>query len=578
MVKAGKASEKSINISKAIIFGFFTIYLIVFGVIISEFIVSFQKHNPGDLPVLFSYIPLLCYIGAVFLGIAFIIFIRNVSVYRTRQSQSRKQVKTGSMYKQALFLIIFIFAFVPLLAPIIDQGKNNQHFSIYNTDWNGCSDFRDTAEGQGYEIMAVQSSLSATERLDKRILLILMGPNQYYDPIFEIPYFIDFFKSGNSLLICHDHGSTSTLLWEILIASLLTQEIDIPLTIFPNGVLRDHLYYEPTATAEYPIIQTFNPHPTVFPGMKVILGQATSAAGGPFISFFGWDDIGYSSEQSFIDKNDNDKFDNETDVLTLGFMSGMIPGFPLDDLPLGIYPQPVFMAKETVNGTRVFVTADASLFNNELIELYDNRQFGINVVEWLTYIDLGGNKDDWIIVFDEAHIRPEYSRDLTSAGIFGYIMQYIVHLSTNPITAWIYPILAYYTLRRYLPKKDEKEQKKKAEEAEKEEDIAKFRTSSFFAQKIEWYREKSNYGKALTLLYRRLERKLNSLLKGQKITKENVVDMVVAKELGISKTRVRRIDKFMDKILLIKEGKEKIRNEQDFENLFFEMEWVVNNI
>ncbi len=34
----------------------------------------------------------------------------------------------------------------------------------------------------------------------------------------------------------------------------------------------------------------------------------------------------------------------------------------------------------------------------------------------------------------------------------------------------------------------------------------------------------------------------------------------------------------MDKILLIKEGKEKIRNEQDFENLFFEMEWVVNNI
>ena len=163
-------------------------------------------------------------------------------------------------------------------------------------------------------------------------------------------------------------------------------------------------------------------------------------------------------------------------------------------------------------------------------------------------------------------------------GIYGYIMQYIIHLSTNPITAWIYPILAYYTLRKYLPKKDEKEQKKKEQEAEKEEEIAKFRTSSFFAQKIEWYREKSKYGKALTLLYRRMERKLNSLLKGQKITKENVVDMVVAKELGISKTKVRRIDRFMDKILLIKEGKEKIRNEQDFENLFFEMEWVVNNI
>jgi hypothetical protein len=310
--------------------------------------------------------------------------------------------------------------------------------------------------------------------------------------------------------------------------------------------------------------------------MQVVLGQSSSAVGGPFIDAFGWYGIGYSTEQSYIDKNGNDQFDNETDVLDLGFMTGLLPSF-FGTLPLGIYPHPVFMAKETPK-IRLFVSADASLFNNELIDLYDNRQFGINIVEWLTYMDLGGNKDDWIIVFDEAHIRPEYSRDLTSAGIYGYVMQYIIHLSTNPITAWIYPILAYYTLRKYLPKKDEKEQKKKAEEAEKEEEIAKFRTSSFFAQKIEWYREKSNYGKALTLLYRRLERKLNSLLKGQKITKESVVDMVVAKELGISKTKVRRIDKFMDKILLIKEGKEKIRNEQDFENLFFEMEWVVNNI
>lgn len=576
MVKAGKASEKSINISKAIIFGFFTIYLIIFGVIISEFITSFQKHYPADLPVLVSYIPLLCYIGAFFLCIAFIIFIRNVSVYKTRQSQSRKQVKTGSMYKQALFLIIFIFAFVPLLAPIIDQGKNNQHFSIYNTDWNGCSDFRDTIEGQGYEIMTVQSSLSATERLDKRTLLILMGPNQYYDPIFEIPYFIDFFNSSNSLLICHDHGSTSTLLWEILIASFLNQDAlaNFPLTIFPDGVLRDHDSY--FRTAEYPVITNFNPHPTVSPGMQIVLGQSSSAVGGPFIKEFGWDDIGYSTEQSYIDKNGNDQFDNETDVLNLGFMTNLLPSF-FGTLPLGIYPQPVFMAKEYQN-MRIFVSADASLFDNELIELYDNRQFGINIVEWLTYMDSGGNKDDWIIVFDEAHIRPEYSRDLTSAGIFGIIMQYIIHLSTNPITAWIYPILAYYTLRRYLPKKDEKEQKKKAEQAEKEEEIAKFRTSSFFAQKIEWYREKSKYGKALTLLYRRLERKLNTLLKGQKITKENVVDMVIAKEIGISKGKVKRIDRFMEKILLIKEGKEKVRNEQDFENLFFEMEWVVNNI
>jgi len=34
----------------------------------------------------------------------------------------------------------------------------------------------------------------------------------------------------------------------------------------------------------------------------------------------------------------------------------------------------------------------------------------------------------------------------------------------------------------------------------------------------------------------------------------------------------------MDRILSIKEGKHKVKTEQDFEELFFEMGWAVNNI
>ncbi|MFW9819632.1 MAG: hypothetical protein ACFFE5_08490, partial [Candidatus Thorarchaeota archaeon] len=220
---------------------------------------------------------------------------------------------------------------------------------------------------------------------------------------------------------------------------------------------------------------------------------------------------------------------------------------------------------------RIFVSADASLFNNELINdpLYDNMQFGINIIQWLTQVNEGKSRDEWIVVFDEAHIRPEYSRDLTSAGIFGYVMQYIVHLSTNPITAWIYPLLAFYTLRKYLPKKDKKKEEQKiAEEEEKKEEIARFRTSSFFAQKIEEYKDKMKYGDALKLLYRRLERKLNSQLGGAKITTQNVIDLVIAKDPSATKLKTRRISKFMDKILAIKEGKDKIKTEQDFEELF----------
>jgi hypothetical protein len=570
MSSVGKNSEKNINFSKGILLAFFSIFLIVYGFFISDF------YNKVDLPSYISYIPLVCFTGAVFLAIAFLIFIRNITVQRSREIQSRKQVKTGSIYKQALFLVLFIIVFIPLLSPIIDQGTNHQYNSIYNDDWNGASNFASIIEEQDYEVMTVQSSLSATERLNKSILLILLGPNQFYNPVFEIPYFINFFdnESRNSLLICHDHGSTSTLLWEIFLASAIDPDIQgtIPVTLFPDGILRDNASFD--TAPDFPVITSFNAHETTIGVSNVILSEASAVVGGPFISYFGWEVIGSSTDYGYIDKDNNHYYNFDKDYVDLSLMAPL--GFP-SKWPLGGYPQGVFMAKDTGNG-RVFVSADASMFNNELINdlSYDNRQFGLNIINWLTY---GGvNKEDWVIVFDEAHLRPEYTRDLSSAGIYGLVLQYIVHLSTNPITAWIYPILAIYSLKKYLPKKDEKAEKKKAKEQEKKEEKEKFRTSSFFAQKIEWFRNRGEYGKALSLLYRRLERKLNTLLRGKKITSKNVIDMVIDKESNITKLKIRRISRFMDRILAIKLGKSKIKNEQDFENLFFEMEWVANNL
>ena len=108
--------------------------------------------------------------------------------------------------------------------------------------------------------------------------------------------------------------------------------------------------------------------------------------------------------------------------------------------------------------------------------------------------------------------------------------------------------------------------------------MARFRTSSFFAKKIEEYKDKMKYGEALKLLYRRLERKLNTQLRGNKISTKNVIDLVIGKDPSTTKLKIKRLSKFMDRILSIKEGKYKIKTEQDFEELFFEMGWAVNNI
>ena len=590
-----------------ILYIFFSVYLFIFGFIISDFIAVFQQNNPGMLPLFVSYVPLLFWIGGIFLGFGFLIFVKNVRVPKSRETKSRK-ASTGSTYRQALFLIIFIFAFIPLFSPMIDQGQNDQYFSIYNSNWNGCSDMRQALKDDGYTVKSIQSSLSATDRLDKNILLVLMGPNQVYNPIFEIPYFIDFFSDEqhtNSILVCHDHGSTYELLWEIFVANLLNFDPAniFPVTIFPDGILRDNASCLEDGgglkDTSFPIIKNF---PSVSdPGMsaitngisEIILSEATAAAGGNMlIEAFGWNIIGQSSQDySFVDKNGNRKWDNETDVIDLSFIAeligGSLGGVDLSNaseflkLPLGgsLFTPAVFLAKE-LNNSRVFVSSDASLFSNDLIEEYDNQQFGMNIINWLTYN--AADKDDWVIVFDEAHIRPEFTRDLTSAGIFGFIIQYIVHLSTNPITSWIYPLLAIYTFRKYLPKKDEDEEKRKAATAEKKEEKEKFRTSSFFAQKIDWYKEKNRYGKALTLLYRRVERKLHA--QGvEKITTQGVVDWVTAKEAGgrVSKLKIKRITRFMDRMLAIKAGKgkgSKVKTPEEFEDLFHEMSWIMKNI
>lgn len=577
--------NKSISFSKVIIYLFFIVYLIILGVIIPDFITAFQFNYSSGLPIYLSYLPLACYVFAFFLGMMFIIYLRNLSAGRVKPaSTSKKSLMLGSVYKQALFLVIFIFSFIPLFSPVIDQGRNTQFYSIYNSDpnspffWRGASIYKEEIEDEGYEVFNIQSSLSATQRINKSILLILLGPNQNYNPIFEIPYFIDFFEGQNSILICHDHGSTSTLLWEIFFANLIDQNVQdiVPVTIFPEGTLRDNQSY--AKRPDFPVIEWFESHPTTKGINKVVLSEATCALGGPFVDIFGWTVVGRTSFYSYVDKNDDGMYKYEDDYIDLSFMSDFIPQLPegISKFPLGGYPQSVFMAKDTGN-VRVFVSSDASLFSNELISdsNYDNLKFGLNIIDWLT----PGNKDDWIIAFDEAHIRPEYSRDLSSAGIFGFIMQYIIHLSTNPITAWIYPILALYSFRKYVPKKSIEEERIKVRKAKaKEEELQKFRTSSFFSEKINWYRDNKRYDKALTLLFRRVERKLNALLGEKIITTKNVIEMKIEKDPNTSRYRISRLAKFMDDILDIKRGRKRIKNEKEFEEYLYEMEWAISFI
>ena len=559
--------RKSVVISKYIVYIFFTVYLIIFGIEISA-----QK----EIPYFMNFLPMVCFLGAGIIGVRLIIFIITSRKPQSRQAKSEKKTKIS--WKQSLFIIIFVLSFIPLLSSIVDQGTNNHNFSIHNSQWNGCSDMKETLVANGYEVYSVQTDLSATQRLNKSVVLIIMGTNRFYNPLYEIPFFIDFMKGNNSLLVAHDHGTTSTLLYEIAITTGLSQEATegFPITIFPEGILRDNYSFD--TNPSFPVITDFQNHPTTQGISKIILSRSSCALGGPFIDMFGWNLIGQSSQYSFLDRNGDKLYTDKEDAFTLfGGLAESMGTENMPPIPLGGYPQAVFMAKDMRNNARIFCSADASLFDNELLNSgYDNKQFALNIMNWLTF----GNPSNYIIAFDEAHIRPEDIPDVSSAGIFGLFLGYIIQLSTNPLTSFLYPLLGLYTLRRYLPREAKEEEKEKEKEEEKKEELLKFRTSSFFARKINWYKENRKFNQALSLLFRRLERKINALLRGQSFTLENVMN-AISLEKGIeniSKSNFRRINDFFDIIIDVKNNKKKIKDPEDFQNLFFEMEWVTNQI
>jgi hypothetical protein len=491
----------------------------------------------------------------------------------------RKETKKTNTLKTTLFILLFFFSWFPILAHYVDRGMNSRNHSIYNdSPWAGSSDFRDHVnETMEYDVYSIHSSLSTIIRMNKSVLLIILGPTSSYNPIAEIPFFIDMFKNPDidfSMLISDDHGSTTTLMLEMFLSSSLSGN-PIPLAIFPKGVLWENETGSYSKNPMFPIIDVSgNSHPTTSGVSKVILSNASCILLG---DLFGWTSVGStSSSYSFIDYDGNGMYDTRDAFEIPGDMSAILSGFE-GGIPLGGYPLVTFAYNELSWGDKIFITSDASMFNNELINREDNKIFAGNIVDWLT----NGDNDNFVVVFDESHNIPFGKVEFTSPAMFGLFQGYVNWLSINPFLSWIYPIWALRTLSGWIPKKDDKKKKKKKkeEEVEKEIEELKFRTSSFFAKKINWYRVNKKYNQALILLFRRVERKINKMMAGISPTVNNIIEKI-QEERGkyITKENIIRIRSFLTKMLEIKGNKINVVSEEEFNDYFFQMSWIAEII
>ncbi len=617
-----------------------TILLVIFLIFIIPLLyaIVYAMKVPNLMVSLINFVPIVLIAMAVFkvLSSLFATFKLLASqevvvhtgggIRRSRPASKAFGLKTGIM-----FFIVFL-TWSPFFWPIVDAGENSKSNSIYNPTWNGWSRFREVLEEAHYNVMSVQSSLSTIDQLsnESHIILVVPGPNLYYNPATEIPFLITAFKRDFSLFVCDDHGSTETLLFEMFISSMAANAFDItkatPLTFFPKGIL----YENGTIPAEdpngeprywrnntFPIISDFGVHPITEGINKVVLGQATATTGGSLLNFFGWTFLGQTSAQySYIDMNDDGKFDPVDDSYKLPSILSDILGAGDNESselgltsailetgwPLGGMPQTVFSAKDlgtvpSVNGSaahsnRIFAATDATWLDNELTSLsqFDNIELAMNAIEWL---DFNRSKEDVIIVFDEGHLAPDSTEEIFgintagrtevgSAKNFGRVQSYLNWLSTNPILGLVYPLFALQTLRRWIPKEGNKKklQLRDLQAAERERSMLKFRTSSFFAQKINWYRQHKKYNKALIELYRRLERKINMLLgdSGDRSIAAMMNILQQQKSRLLTKNNYNRIKTFLETMTAIKRNKKQIKEEGEFNYLFSEMSWVNDSI
>ena len=123
-------------------------------------------------------------------------------------------------WKEVLQIGLFILAWIPIgfLAGVtvvgIPPGLYDQtDFSIYNDNWNGCSNYRIWMEQNDYQVQTIESTMSVITRYNGSGILVIMGPVRD----FSIDATLTIFQhliAGGGVIIADDFGTAnSSFVW-----------------------------------------------------------------------------------------------------------------------------------------------------------------------------------------------------------------------------------------------------------------------------------------------------------------------------------------------------------------------------
>ncbi|MHA2407780.1 MAG: hypothetical protein ACXACA_05375, partial [Candidatus Ranarchaeia archaeon] len=117
----------------------------------------------------------------------------------TKSEKKDKKKPKMSPLRLFVYVLVFVIAWLPLLLPLLGtQGVVNVEFSSYNTQWNGCSQFKANMDSDGYTTKSVVASLSTiNKQIDPGVLLIV-GPSVGYG-LFDVSALMGYILAGGSV-------------------------------------------------------------------------------------------------------------------------------------------------------------------------------------------------------------------------------------------------------------------------------------------------------------------------------------------------------------------------------------------
>ena len=387
-------------------------------------------------------------------------------------------------WKEILQVILFIMAWVPvgILAGSTLVGAESAYgydFSIYNEDYSGLSQFAKNIESNGRDVMSIQASMSVSSRYNGSAVIVIMGPVRDFS-LDAVLVIFTHLMSGGSVLIADDFGSanTSLSLLNLLLHATIGNQT---LLTFLDGVLLDLDSYDTAKEPRLPIIRDFRPGAD---GGALTAGVGElhlnwASAINPFC-LLGQSGIAWTTPRSWCETNITDPAP-DPDPHEL---NGSLPVVGAIDLSTA----------ENPNGGRLVAVSDPSIFNNDMWGRFSgNRQFGDNVIEWLSH----GDATQPILFCEQLLEIPWYQSEF----FFGLYLGRVLWLSSLPILSALYPLVTTLGIRKYLPDI-------KKPEVKSVSDVFLRRGQTYFSERMTYYRTEGNYARVVKMLYRRLRREI----------------------------------------------------------------------